>query len=97
VPTNLSKIGQKAIDNMVMYIGQTLPDTEVVERQLRVVDAQFDVISTISVILQEHLSKSRFINMSLRQNAIDNMAMDIGETPPDTVVVERQLRMVDAK
>jgi hypothetical protein len=25
------------------------------------------------------------------------MAVDIGETSPDTVVVERQLRMVDAK
>jgi len=33
----------------------------------------------------------------LRQNAIDDMAMDIGQTPPDTVVVERQLRMVDAQ
>jgi hypothetical protein len=33
----------------------------------------------------------------LRQNAIDNMAMDIGETPPDTVVVERQLCMVDTQ
>ena len=35
--------------------------------------------------------------MSLSQNAIDNMAVDIGETLADTVVVERQLRMVDAR
>lgn len=33
---------------------------------------------------------------SLRQNAIDDVAMDIGDTAPDTVVVERQLCVVDA-
>ena len=82
---------------MAMDIGDTPPDTVMVERQLRMVDAQFDVIPTISTNLHEHLVVTRTINMSLRQNAIDNMAMDIGETSPDTVVVERQLRMVDAK
>jgi hypothetical protein len=33
---------------------------------------------------------------TLRQNAIDDMAVDIREPPPDTVVVERQLCVVDA-
>ncbi len=39
----------------------------------------------------------RTISSKLGQNAIDNMAVDIGETSADTVVVERQLRMVDAR
>ena len=89
MPTKLSKLGQNAIYNMAMDIGDTPPDTVMVERQLRMVDAQFDVIPTISTNLHEHLVVTRTITMSLRQNAIDNMAMDIGETSPDTVVIKR--------
>jgi hypothetical protein len=33
----------------------------------------------------------------LGQNAIDDIAVDIGQTPPDTVVVKRQLCVVDTK
>jgi hypothetical protein len=42
-------------------------------------------------------STARTNSSKLGQNAIDNIAVDIGETSPDTVVVERQLRMVDAR
>jgi hypothetical protein len=41
-------------------------------------------------------STARTNSSKLGQNAIDNIAVDIGETSPDTVVVERQLHMVDA-
>jgi len=39
----------------------------------------------------------RINSSKLGQNAIDDMAMDIGQTPPDAIVVERQLRMVDVR
>jgi hypothetical protein len=50
VPTNSSKLGQNAIDDIAMDIGQTPPDTEVVERQLRVDDARLMQFQQLVII-----------------------------------------------
>lgn len=52
VRTNSSKLGQNAVDNTAMYIGHTLPDTVMVERQLRMVDARLMQVQQLVLIFK---------------------------------------------
>ena len=47
-------------------------------------------------LMIKNLSHIKKLAIALCQNAIDDVAVDIGEPAPDTVVVERQLCVVDA-